>query len=337
MPSFARVRGLAEFATQDPGLAEEHLRAALPGAGLHLRADPAAFTFRLVRLDAGGGVGSHLCECTGTVTYRCGPLACVPVNRPYRGRVTLPGRVIGPGQVALYGQPGQDYELETADLRQEAVFVPLAALAAAACRPGEALPPLVFASLDPAGTRAGLRWTEAARYVTTALRVYPEAMTRPLPAAAAAHLLAATLLDCFPSSWDGGPHPADRADATPSALGRAQAYLDANAAMPLTVADVAAAARVTARAVQLAFRRNLDMTPTEYLRSVRLDRARADLAAGGPGVTVAGVAARWGYASPRRFAARYRERFGELPSATLGPPGERTRTPPPGDGPVNEP
>jgi hypothetical protein len=32
------------------------------------------------------------------------------------------------------------------------------------------------------------------------------------------------------------------------------------------VADIAAAARVTTRAVQLAFRRHLDTTPTDYLR-----------------------------------------------------------------------
>jgi AraC-like DNA-binding protein len=315
--SFTRVRGLAEFATDDPSEAEAHLRAALPGARLDLRAEPGSFSFRLARLDAGDGVAAHLADLRGTVLYQCGPLACVLAARPHRGLVTIPGGTVGPGQVSLYCQPGDDYDLRTTDVRQEAMFVPLAALAAAAAAPGERLPPLVFASLAPAGDGSAARWTAAARYVTATLRAHPEAMARPLPAAAATHLLAVTLLDCFPSSWDGG-HPADRLDATPGALRRARSFIDANADLPLTLADIAAAARVTVRAVQLAFRRNLDMTPTAYLRAVRLEAARADLAAGGPGVTVAGVAARWGYASPRRFAVRYAERFGELPSATLG-------------------
>ena len=46
-------------------------------------------------------------------------------------------------------------------------------------------------------------------------------------------------------------------------------------------ADIVAA-HVTIRAVQLAFRRHLDTTPADYLRRVRLDRARHDLIAADP-------------------------------------------------------
>jgi transcriptional regulator GlxA family with amidase domain len=85
-----------------------------------------------------------------------------------------------------------------------------------------------------------------------------------------------------------------------------------------TVADIAAAAFVTMRAVQLAFRKHIGTTPTGYLRRVRLDHARRDLVSGDPArETVTAVAYRWGFPSPSRFAAYYREAYGVLLSHTL--------------------
>jgi transcriptional regulator GlxA family with amidase domain len=84
------------------------------------------------------------------------------------------------------------------------------------------------------------------------------------------------------------------------------------------IADIAANAHVTIRAVQLAFRRHLDTTPMAYLRRVRLDHAHHDLSAAGPeDKTVAAVAHRWGFTSSSRFAAYYRQAFGVHPSQTL--------------------
>jgi AraC-like DNA-binding protein len=85
------------------------------------------------------------------------------------------------------------------------------------------------------------------------------------------------------------------------------------------MADIAAAAFVTTRAVQLAFQRHKGMTTMEYLRLVRLDRARRDLAGASAddGLTVTAVAYRWGFSSPSRFALRYRQAYGVSPSLTL--------------------
>ncbi len=60
-------------------------------------------------------------------------------------------------------------------------------------------------------------------------------------------------------------------------------FIDEHAHQDISTADIAAAAHVTIRAVQLAFRRHLDTTPLEYLRRVRLDRAHQELMAGHPG------------------------------------------------------
>jgi AraC-like DNA-binding protein len=56
-----------------------------------------------------------------------------------------------------------------------------------------------------------------------------------------------------------------------------------------------------------------------YLRTVRLDRAHHDLLATDPaqGATVTDIAARWGFSSNSRFAARYRGAYGVTPRHTL--------------------
>jgi AraC-like DNA-binding protein len=72
------------------------------------------------------------------------------------------------------------------------------------------------------------------------------------------------------------------------------------------------------RAVQLAFRRHMDTTPMTYLRRVRLDHAHRELMAADPAEqTVTGIAYRWGFPSPSRFATYYRDVYGVLPGRTL--------------------
>ena len=58
----------------------------------------------------------------------------------------------------------------------------------------------------------------------------------------------------------------------------------------------------------------------EFLRELRLDKVRAELAAsaGGPGSGVREVAQKYGFLHLGHFAAQYRARFGERPSETRG-------------------
>ena len=86
---------------------------------------------------------------------------------------------------------------------------------------------------------------------------------------AAAHALAAATLECFPSNL-AGPASADNDGATPAALSRALSFVQDHADSDIGVNDIAAAVHLTPRAVQYLFRRRLDTTPTEYVRSVRL-------------------------------------------------------------------
>ncbi|MEU6429849.1 AraC family transcriptional regulator [Microbispora sp. NPDC046973] len=104
----------------------------------------------------------------------------------------------------------------------------------------------------------------------------------------------------------------------PTAVERAVDLIEARAAEPLTVEEIAESVGVGARALQEGFRRQLETTPMSYLREVRLDRVRAELTVHDSGATtVTDVAYRWGFVHLGRFALAYRRRFGESPSETL--------------------
>ena len=73
---------------------------------------------------------------------------------------------------------------------------------------------------------------------------------------------------------------------------------------------------LSARALQIGFRRVRNTTPMGYLRAVRLALARTELARGGAR-SVAAVANALEFAHLGRFARDYKARFGEPPSQTL--------------------
>ncbi|WP_062998048.1 helix-turn-helix transcriptional regulator [Nocardia mikamii] len=141
----------------------------------------------------------------------------------------------------------------------------------------------------------------------------------PLVAATASQYLAATVLHTFPTTAGLEASPLDRRDAHPLTVRRAVAYMESHIHDDIAVTDIAAAAYVTVRALQIAFRRHLDTTPTAYLKRMRLRGAHEDLIAGSAhdGDSVAAIAATWGFGHPGRFAALYRRHYGRSPATAL--------------------
>jgi AraC-like DNA-binding protein len=130
-------------------------------------------------------------------------------------------------------------------------------------------------------------------------------------------LLFSQLLLAQPNNYSSLLHH-EQMPGAPKVIKQAVEVIDAHAAEPLTVEDVAEAVGIGVRALQEGFRRFLDTTPMNYLREVRLRRVRAELELADPArVSVTDVATRWGFLHAGRFAVQYRERFGESPSATL--------------------
>lgn len=103
----------------------------------------------------------------------------------------------------------------------------------------------------------------------------------------------------------------------PGYMRRAEAYIDAHADRPIVIPDVAAAIGVSVRALQAAFRRYRGISPKAFLKARRLDRARTRLLCGEPQTTVRATASAAGYSHMSRFAADYKQRFGEAPRDTL--------------------
>lgn len=98
----------------------------------------------------------------------------------------------------------------------------------------------------------------------------------------------------------------------------ALAYIDQHADQPITMSSLAGHLGVSTRHLQIAFRTELDTTPHEHLRALRLERARQDLAlATSHGASVAQIARKWGFSNLGRFAAHYAQVHGETPKATL--------------------
>lgn len=94
-------------------------------------------------------------------------------------------------------------------------------------------------------------------------------------------------------------------------------YIEEHLGGAITVPDIARAAFMSVRALQNAFREELDVSPTQYLRARRLERTYDDLVGAPLGTCVQDVAYRWGYSHMGRFAEQFRNRYGCLPSAVL--------------------
>lgn len=85
----------------------------------------------------------------------------------------------------------------------------------------------------------------------------------------------------------------------------------------LSVRQVAAYVDVTERALQLAFRTHLGMTPAELIRARRMEHIRDDLCQETGGRGVREVAARWGITNRSTLSNSYRAHFDETPTQTL--------------------
>jgi AraC-like DNA-binding protein len=109
---------------------------------------------------------------------------------------------------------------------------------------------------------------------------------------------------------------AGSAPSAPAHVARAAAYMEANAAQPLTVAAVAKIVGVSERALMDGFRRFRGTSPYAFLQARRLDRALKMLADSSEAMPIADIGRTCGLPHAGRFAEAYRIRFGESPSQT---------------------
>lgn len=175
--------------------------------------------------------------------------------------------------------------------------------------------PVVGWNPRPQSEAAALQWHRTFRYVAESLLGDEPGIGDLAERELQRHATHATLSAFSPEFLDDAERVAQTRSA-PASVRRAIAYIDSHAHEPITIDDVARAARMSTRGLQYAFRRALDTTPTEWIRRARLSAAHRDLIEPGGG-SIAEIARRWGFEHPSRFASHYRALYGVNPSQTL--------------------
>lgn len=107
------------------------------------------------------------------------------------------------------------------------------------------------------------------------------------------------------------------ARAAPYYVKRVEEFIRLHAEEAPSLDAMVRVAGVSPRTLFKGFRDFRGIGPVGYLKQVRLDRVRAEIAAAQAGETVTGIAGKWGFHHLGNFARDYRLRFGQTPSATL--------------------
>lgn len=193
-----------------------------------------------------------------------------------------------------------------------------AALAAQLRQLGVALAePLRFQAPLRGGGRAGASWWRALHYVLEELRHSDPAASPPLVTEPLERLLMQNLLRNQPHNHSRALCDPAAQQPTPWYVRRAEQYLQANAGHCLSLASLARCIGVSQRSLQYGFNKSHGVSPMQYLKRLRLRRARQALLAGRPGDSVTPVAMACGFRQLGRFSRQYKECFGESPSQTL--------------------
>lgn len=303
-----------QFRTSEPESARQFFATAYPPG------------WRLTGLTRGAVVTHRRCEAGGVtvddvliqgrVSVQIAPVDSVVVIQPRAGSLTVKGRGLPTADCPVLVAHGMSCVLQASGARFDVVTIGSDVLHKVAADLRAPLSQQIrFHSSRPRSRAAIRAWHRALDYAAGALASADTAQ-QPLIVATLAPLLAGALLECYPSNLtdrDAAGKPA-----LSEVLKDAVSFIHCNASGDIGVNDVAAAVHLTPRAVQYLFRRQLDTTPTEYMRRVRLHRAHQDLVAGSRSTTtVTAIAQRWGFAHTGRFAVLYRRTYGQSPHTTL--------------------
>jgi AraC-like DNA-binding protein len=164
----------------------------------------------------------------------------------------------------------------------------------------------------------GATWQRLVQYAADELS-NPESMTRQMPVMQQQleQMLISTFLLGQSHNYSAALLQPQSA-AIPYYVKRAEAYMEAHFDEPLSLADIAAQAGVSARSLQSGFQSFRNMSPMAFLRSIRLQKAQQALLKADPAVaTVTEIALGCGFSHMGEFSALYRRTFDETPRQTL--------------------
>jgi AraC-like DNA-binding protein len=316
MPGSSESGGRVAVSTHDRGEAVRLLRRAYPDVVLEVAAGDGPFVFRHSSVGDDRLRSAELLLTGPARAHGVFQHDAFAVGEVLAGRLAAeyPRTRIDPARPFL--QPAGAGRMALADLHLRLTVLDAGAVRSAMERYEPSGAARRFSHSAPTSPAAAAAWAWTAGHIQRAMRD-PHALENPIIAGELFDLAVRTLVACFADAVDGDA--ASEVVGAPRSLRRAVAYLEEHALDAVAVPDVAAAARVSVRSLQVLFQRHLGASPVEHLHAIRLEGARKELlGAGADGeATVRAVAERWGFGNSGRFARRYQERFGERPSETL--------------------
>jgi AraC-like DNA-binding protein len=170
----------------------------------------------------------------------------------------------------------------------------------------------------PLDTPAGQNWLRLMRYAAGELSDPLSFVRRAAAAGQQLEQMAITGLLLSHQHSYSDALLAPQSSAAPFYVRRAEAYIEARFGEPLSLADIAAHAGVSARSLQNGFQSFRHTTPIAFLRAIRLQRAHQALLVADPtDSTVTEIALQCGFSHMGEFGSGYKRRFGVTPSQTL--------------------
>jgi AraC-like DNA-binding protein len=130
----------------------------------------------------------------------------------------------------------------------------------------------------------------------------------------------ATCLATIIDRHSGSPKTTSRTRPAESVriIRQAREFIEEHLAEPISINSVCAHSATSLSKLERTFRRELDMSPNQYILTRRLIAVNSALKISNTGETIiASLAMDFGFNHLGRFSGAYRRRFGELPSVTL--------------------
>lgn len=181
--------------------------------------------------------------------------------------------------------------------------------------------PLEFSPAVPLTTAGAQEITSLLRFMTTSLVEKNGICSSGIARSHMVSLLMSGLLTCLDHNYREELANGGGRRVKPAYVAKAQEYMKQNIGQAIGPEEVAAAVRVSTRALFVGFKNHLNTTPMRYLKDLRLDMVRDTLMNLEPQrASITTVAMDYGFHHLGHFCAAYKERFGEQPRETVHNP-----------------
>lgn len=324
----ALPQSIATLVTNDLG----EIRSEMTRAISHHFVEPERGVRQIAATKASGSLGSFGLIQVGygaDVSIRadsCGPNFLIKMPLSGQALIKTPkGQVIGDTHTATIVRPDDPLHFRfSEDLRLLLLKVPAERLESYCAQlvsgsDHQLDQPLDFLSDFSLESEAGKGWLRMMRYIRDEAVAGSTSLLGRSPIAMASfeQTVLHMILTMQPNNYTHRLFGDTRSTA-PSYIRRAEEFMRAHAAEPITLHSIASAAGISVRALSRGFNEFRQTSPIQWLKDLRLDGARKALLGADPAtLSVSEIALEWGFEHLGHFGQDYRRRFGETPRETL--------------------